>query len=428
MLTKVGLLRSGSALLSPALRQTGLLFALDILTNATDYGFHIYLGRALPPGDFAQVQTVNSLVLIIVATFSVLQPVIARYAAANQSNAGGYFQRFTIQSLFVGLAIAALLFLLRVPIAAWLNIPDLTIVLLALMLLVAVVRPVFAGMLQGRAQFAGFGLVRSGFAFGRFLFAFLFITLFGTTAVSAVAAYPVGGLISLIVALAFLGRGVWQKGAPVAAAQVWSGWQLSGAAFLAYAAFMSLQNVDLIWVNRLFSAEIAGQYASAVVLRRVLAVLPGAVTVILYPRIVKAVNEGQQPDQLIRQAMLMIAAPTLILVAIYAILGAPLVQLVFGTTQPLAASLLTAFGIGMFGYSIATVWLNVFLATRPRVFVAALVTLAGTQIMVLSIWQSISPNQIANSFAIGGILSAGAGWLLYKAILKPGLNTGIAPT
>ena len=45
-------------------------------------------GRALVPAEFAIVQTLNSLILILLTTFGVLQPVVARFVA--ESKAGGY--------------------------------------------------------------------------------------------------------------------------------------------------------------------------------------------------------------------------------------------------------------------------------------------------------------------------------------------------
>ena len=417
------LIRRLTERLTPALRQTGLLFALDMVTNATDYGFHIYLGRVLNAGDFAVVQTVNSLVLIIVTTFSVLQPTVARYAAAHESpERHGYFQQFTRLSVWAGLLLAILCIAWRGPLGVWLRIPPLTVALLGGLMLMACIRPVLAGMLQGQQQFVGFGLVRTGFAFGRFLFAILLITLLGSSAINAVAAYPLGGLISLGVALLFLGRSVWQRGASIPTQTINEGLRLSLAAFFAYAAFMSLQNVDLIWVNRTFSAELAGSYATAVVLRRILAVLPLAVTVILYPRIAATVADSNLPDRLIARAAVLIILPTVLLAAIYALAGDWIVRLVFGNGYTQAGTLLGTFGIAMIGFGLATLWLNLYLATRPWLFVLLLAALAIGQLFALQMVQPTTLMQTAQIFAAGGWGCAIGGGLLYTGWLQPKLS------
>ncbi len=404
---------------SPALQQTALLFIIDMLTNVTDYGFHVYLGRALAVGEFAIVQTVNALVLIIVTTCSVLQPTVARFVAERDAaGARGILQRFLRQSVWLGLLAAIGLVIVQRPVAQWLNIPVLAVTFLGGMVIVAFVRPVLAGMLQGQAKFLGFGLTRTGFAFGRFLLAILFITLIGSRATVAIAAYPLGGLISIGVAAWFLGRGVWQSGTAVPNETMRQGYQLSVAAFIAYAAYMGLQNFDLIWVNRVFSAEQAGNYASAVVLRRVLAVLPGAVTVILYPRIVQRVNAGNLPDKLLVQAAALIILPTVAATAVFLVGGEWIITLLFGASYAKAAPLLGWLGIAMIGFGVATVWLNLFLATRPWGFVACLVVLAVGQYLLLALIAPTTLKQVAQIFAAGGWGSAVGGGLLYAFWLR----------
>ncbi len=66
---------------TPAAQGTIFLLVVDAITNLIDYLFHAYLGHALIPAEFAIVQTLNSLILILMTTFGVLQPVVARFVA-----------------------------------------------------------------------------------------------------------------------------------------------------------------------------------------------------------------------------------------------------------------------------------------------------------------------------------------------------------
>ena len=120
-------------LVSPAARQTAFLFGVDSFTNVVDYGFHVYLGRALLPGQFAVVQTVNAVFLILLTAFGVMQPVMARFVAEAEagtpsasSSAGpqsrAIFQRFFRTCAILGLLLAGLVWLARYPAARWLNV------------------------------------------------------------------------------------------------------------------------------------------------------------------------------------------------------------------------------------------------------------------------------------------------------------------
>ena len=141
----------------PAVQQTSFLLAIDGVTNAIDYGFHIYLARVLLPADFAAAQTINSLLLLVLTTAAVMQPVVARYVAeANLSldllshTDFAIFRHFLGRSGLVGLAAVLLVWLWRGPLAGWLNLPQTAVSLAAFMIFIASTRPVVAGMLQGQ--------------------------------------------------------------------------------------------------------------------------------------------------------------------------------------------------------------------------------------------------------------------------------------
>ncbi len=410
----------------PALWQTGFLTGVDGLTNLVDYGFHIYLARALLPADFAVVQTVNTAVLILVTAFAVLQPIVARYASeatVNQHPVAvqrSIFQFYFRRSLMVAIPLMLLMGVARQPIAAWLNVPPFTIFVLAVILFLAIMRPVIAGQLQGQGKFVSFGLTRFSNALSRLGIAVLLIGFLQGGLWSAVSAIPMGSSIALLVGLAALGRQVWHT-APPLPQQFRRPKTLLFSTFLAFAAYMSLLNMDLIWVNRLFDPDVAGGYATAVLLRRVLALLPTAVIVIMYPRVVARVAQGQLPDKLLAQTAAIVVVPTLLLTAVYAQFGSLIIRWTFGADYIAAAPLLLGMGVGMVGFGLTAVWLNVYLATRPLPFVALLIAAALTQFALFDQFHS-SPTGLLVSFALSGWITAVGGFLLYVGWLRPVLN------
>jgi hypothetical protein len=109
-------------------RQTGLLFGLDMAANLVDYACHVYLGRALAPGDFAVFQSANSLLLILAAIFGVMQPALARLVAEIQEGGGGegvpgLFRLAFGWSAGAGLLLGAGIAAARAPLGVWFNLP-----------------------------------------------------------------------------------------------------------------------------------------------------------------------------------------------------------------------------------------------------------------------------------------------------------------
>jgi O-antigen/teichoic acid export membrane protein len=256
------------------------------------------------------------------------------------------------------------------------------------------------------------------------LLAVVWIGWWGGTAFAGVAVLPLAFMLSLIAGLLFLDRArwraIWQRGLTLPDTTLWSGWRLSLAAFLAYATYMSFFSLDLVWVNRYFAPELAGGYASAVVLRRVVALLPGVAVIILYPRVVTWVKEGRVPDLLLWRAGALVVASGLTITAVYFLFAPTIIQLVFGPAYAAAVPILGWMGAAMVGFGLGSIWLNLYLATRPWPFVLGLTALMGIQLLLLALFHA-TLLQVTAVFVLTGWVLATGGLLLYLLWLRPKL-------
>ena len=419
------------------LKPTIFLFAVDTLANAIDYTFHIYLGRTLAPGEFGTFQAVNSALLIAVTAFGVMQPVLAKSVAEAETRASAagrspgqpgltgesaaLFRTYLGWSALIGLTLGTALLLAAGRVGELLTVPAYAVRYGAVVVLLILLRPVVAGTLQGAQRFLPFGFTRLAYAAGRFAFAGAALAL-GAGLAGAVASLPVGQFLAVAVGLLFLGTTVFRKRERrVSGATVREGLRLAGWAFAAFGAFTTLQNLDLLWVNRLFTPEESGAYAAAVLLRRILILFPGAAAVVMYPRIVASVTRGVVPDRLLGWTMAFVAGSVLVLAAVYAAAGPAVVAVAFGPGYEAAGPLLGGMGAAMLAYGIGSVWLNLFLATRPALFVGFLAVTALMQAVGLSLWHA-ELAQVVTVFAGSGWLLAVGGAAAYWFWLRPGLQ------
>ena len=396
--------------------ETIFLFLLDGLANAIDFLFHFWMGRVLIPADFAVLQTLNSIALVYVTASGVFQPVVGRFVAeargkGQSDSIPAIFQEFLRAAFWLGLALSILVILFSNFIAQSFNLPIWTIQLSAALIFLSTLRPIPVGVLQGQERFIPFGFTRLALSLGRVIIIF-FLLQAGVGLTGAVIALPFGWLVSVICAFLFLDGQLWKRETRNNQSLVREGWKLSVYALLAYLAYMSLTSIDLVWVNRNLSGDSAGAYASLVLMRRIVALLPAAAVTVMFPRIVRLLAEGKPPHLLLIRTAVIILAASGALTILYFLFAEALITIIFGNAYQAATSLLGWMGLAMIGISLSSIWLNYFLAEKPRNFVVLLIVAVVLEWLLLN-QLPISLNNAVLAFgATGWILSAG-GLILY---------------
>lgn len=401
--------------------QTISLFLLDGLANAVDFAFHFWLGRLLIPADFAILQTLNSVALVYTTASGVFQPVVSRFIAeargkGQSDSAPAIFQLFLRAAFWLGLILSLLVFVFAGSLGLILNLPVWTIQISAAILLFSSLRPIAAGALQGSENFMAFGFARLALSLGRILLLFIFVQS-GLGLTGAVIALSFGWLVSVLCAFLLLGRTFWVRSNLSSPQILREGWKLSFYALLAYLAYMTLTILDLIWVNQNLPGELAGAYAGLVLMRRIVALLPGVAVTVMFPRLVRSLAEGKLPTRILARTAAMILAVSGTLSLLYFIFGTQFIRVIFGRDYQAASLLLGWMGVAMIGISLSSVWLNYYLAERPRNFVLLLLAAVMLEWILLSSFAPSMQNAIL-AFGMTGWLLSFAGLVLY--IFNPG--------
>ncbi|MDQ3004802.1 MAG: hypothetical protein M3R47_05390 [Chloroflexota bacterium] len=396
--------------------ETATFFLLDGLANAIDFAFHFWMGRVLMAADFAILQTLNSIMLVYATASGVFQPVVGRFVAeargqGRDDSVPAIFQSYLRVAFWLGAILAILTFAFSNTFARIFNLPQWTIQLSAVLIFLSTLRPIAAGVLQGQERFISFGFTRLALSLGRIIIVFVLLQA-GLGLTGAVIALPVGWLISVMCTFLLLGSALWKRQSLPDRNLLREGWKLSAYALLAYFAYMSLTSLDLLWVNRHLSGEAAGAYASLVLMRRIIALLPGVAVTVMFPRIAKILAAGNRPHRLLLQTAAIILAVSGTLTIAYFMFAEQLMQIIFGNAYQNAAPLLGWMGFAMIGVSLSSVWLNYYLAEKPRNFVILLSAAVAIEWLLLNLLPTSMPNAILAFGATGWMLAVG-GLLLY---------------
>jgi O-antigen/teichoic acid export membrane protein len=405
-----------------------LPLALDTAANALDYVFHLGLGRALPAPELAMFQALNGVLLVLITMCSIFQPAVARFVAEARAlgqppaRMQAIFRQAASYAAVTGVALTFVLWAVHARLADWLRLAPGAVAISSVVALFALLRPVVVGMLQGQERFVAVAGTRVLQAASRLVLGLALVRL-GGGMLGAVAAVPASLVVAIGAGLALAGSGALgalRSPATPPLVKPSEVWRMCAAGLVAYGAYMALLNADLVWANRSLPGELAGQYAAAAILRRILAVLPGTVVLIMYPRAVARVALRQLPDRLVAATVVAVLGAGLALSAAYFVLGGPLLALAFGPAYAGAGTLVGWMGLGTVGYTLALIWLNLFLAVDPWPYAGVLMAVSLLQAGLLARSHGSAGQMVAVFGACGWGLGL-AGAALYGLLLRPGL-------
>jgi O-antigen/teichoic acid export membrane protein len=405
------------------LRQTGLLWAIDTIAHVMDYGYHLYLGRALPSGAFGQFQSFFSLAMLCMTVAGALHPVAARYSAAPPETPTGPVSRGAIlrtygrQGLLAGAVIMVLLWIASPALARLAALPRGLFLLMALLFPLFGPRGVAMGVLQGEGRFGRLGVCNLTSALVRLILAVVGIGLLGwglqwaagTMVLAAAAAFAVAS---------WSVRAHWGESRDIPPYIVRQGWHISLAGLLMAVAYMAITGLDVVWVTRLVGPAEADAYGRVVVLRRVVAVFATAVSVTMLPRVAAAVRAGRPPDRPVLFGLGVALACSGGLTALYALAGGTLYRIAFGHVAGIATQWIPAMALGMMAYSIVLVWLNVYIVADPRPYATVLAVAMPLQLLLYVLLARTPAAAIVILGATGWALAL-AGAALYVLRLRP---------
>lgn len=388
----------------------GFLFAsvtIALSSAATTGVGYIYqgaMGRFFSPAQFATLSALVAVGAIVERAFAPLEMVVAREIASSRRPAASraLVIRVLRLALVGGLLIAGALVLLHPWLLARLDAPLSATLLLAATVVVAAAGSVLVGVAHGEQKVVHLALAGLGGAILR-LSASVVLIMIGLGLSGAL----IGHMLRTV---AFVGAGAllatWR---PVAnestSARTFVRRAVPVALGMAMLAIMT--SVDVIAAKAWLPGDSAGHYAAASVLGKLLLLLPLAVSSVILPRIA-ALSGRRLRSQMLRSAVLVTAAVSVLAVLGFAMAGSWLVPLTFGPEYSDAVPLIIPIALGAALLGVGQVLLTGRFAQDDARFVWPFVGGLAVQLVWLALFHA-QGFQIAFSLLAGGSVAlAGA--------------------
>jgi len=410
-------------------RQSGWMMLSTVLGGLLMWSVHL-LSRKIPATEygtlitlFAVVNLIPTLPLQMVFT----QQTARALATGGEAPLSGLIRRFGLGIFLVWAAGAAGMWGFRERLAAtWHLANPAALPLMLLAILLSLVWPVFAGVMQGRQNFLWLGWCTILNAAGRIGPAVVIVFLWHGWATGIMAAVVLGLLVSA-------GIGVWQTQ---------SLWRIAPRPFdrrlilrqvvplmLGFAATQFLFSADTPFVNAYFGAERTAPYGAAGTLSRALLWLVLPLAGVLFPKIVHSTVRSEKAG-LTGVALLLTGTLAALGFLGLWLLGPWLVPLVFPPAYaPEALAVLPWYAGAMIPLALGNVLVNDLLARGRFNLVPALLVLAAGYGWTLSRFHA-SPTQILQ--ILGGfnllLLAVCAGFARWEGRRRGGIeNLPAAP-
>ncbi|MEQ8833916.1 MAG: hypothetical protein RIB67_05655 [Miltoncostaeaceae bacterium] len=264
------------------LRGVGALAAATILSNALLFALSLIAARWLVPEEYGVVAAMLAIVLMLSIPGFALQVAMAReIAAVPPGCAGAVVRRRTRQSAVAGAVMGAIALALAPVAGDLLQLPTvwpyaLTVVAFAPLMVLSVLR----GTMQGRRDYTDLGANLVVEATGRLVCALA--ALGAGAGATGVTAAPLAGIIVAGVSAVPAVREAWRSDGDLTIPRLPPDILPT---LVHFGGFTLLVSADLVIAKAAFTPVVAGEYAAAAFVGKVLLLLPVAVALVLVPEV-----------------------------------------------------------------------------------------------------------------------------------------------
>lgn len=321
-----------------------LLITINIF-NALNYFFHFAMARMLSPTNYGTLVALMSLIYILSVSTEAIQTVIAKYVSKEKSV--GKIKNIINKSLKKGTKISITLFivflLVAVFISNFLNIEYSLVALTGLAIFSVILLPITRGVLQGEKKFKSLGFNMVFEAFIKILLAILLVYL-GWKVYGAILAVWLGMFLAFIISFSDLKEILLSKEQKSKTQGIYN---YSLPVFIVMITIITFYSLDVIFAKRFFSGDVAGQYAIASTLAKIIFFGTLPISKAMFPISSEASRNGESSKHILWKSVLILG--TLILIALIIIYLFPntLIKIFSGTEYPLSSQILLNLAIAM---------------------------------------------------------------------------------
>jgi len=324
------------------------------LFNLINFFFQFSMARLLSVEHYGILATLFSMLYVIVVFAESIQVVTTKYSA-EQENKGklkNLFKRTFKKAIKFSIVIFAAYLVIMYPLAPLLKIPYSLLAMNGLLIITSFLIPTTRGILQGKKRFTALGinLVIEGLVKLSLAIA---LVMLGWSVYGALGATIISIFIALALSLIPLRDILKAKEENIVLDDIYS---YTKPVFIVMLAILLFYNLDMFIAKIMFTPEIAGNYAIASMLAKMVFLATQPISKALFPMTAEKKSK-KDSEKLLKQALTFLSLCLVVALLAFYFFPALIVQIFSGKTLPSASGILFILGLAMAIASIANLLL-----------------------------------------------------------------------
>jgi len=371
-------------------RHTIFIFLASSFGSVFNLIYQLILVRGLSSVDYSAFSSLFSLYSIISMPLLAFTTMVVRYSSIF--NAQQRFDKLNTllhclfkHNIFISLLFALAIFIFRHSLSNFLRLDsDIYIVFLAVIMFFSGILPVISGALQGLEKFYWVGSISFLNGIIKILATIIFLKL-GWMVYGALGGFLAATFLSIF--LSFLPI----KGMLLFIRNKLTTEKLNFKEMYYYliptvlftVTITTLTNIDMVLVKHYFNAIDAGYYAVAQIIGKIVFFLPGAIVLVMFPRVSSLHTQDKEHSEVLKKAMIFAAGLCLLGVVWYNLFPAFTLKILTGKTYYQSIQLGRLFCIAMSFFSLTNLLCFYHLSISNFRFIKYLIIAALLQIVAI---------------------------------------------
>lgn len=393
---------------NPLLAGSTILFLGNLITNVSNYLYHLAMGRMLGPSSYGILESLISLLYLMEIPLTTLGVVVVKYVSQFKGEGrykavGKLYLKLNSQLMIIGLGGLVAYFLFTPILAKILHLNDnFWLVMVGLMVFVTIFSGINRSVLQGLSKF--FELSLSGIAegVGKLLLSVGLVAV-GLKVTGAMGAMLIAGVLGYAISKYFVNDRVKEYDLSENLGRQ-TIIKYSLPVFISMLSLTSLFSTDIILARYYLTGFEAGLYSALAVLGKIIFFASGSIGAVMFPLISEYKAKNQNYRKIFWQSLGIVAMISIGMSAVYFIAPKIVILMLYGADYLKAVPFLGLFAIFLSLYSLVNIFVSYYISINKSGL--ALLTLPAAVLQVFLIiffHQDIS--QIAGvSIAVLGLL------------------------